>query len=59
MDSYKELAEQAAQSERDEAYKRAYSLWLEAASHAVNEVNRQWALNRADFCSKPRAPRAV
>lgn len=56
---YRELAEQAAQFERDEYYQRAHQFWLMAADATASEVNRAWAINRADFCSKPRTPRNV
>jgi hypothetical protein len=56
---YMELAEQAAQFERDEHYQRAHKLWLLAAEATASEVNRIWAINRADFCSKPRPYRIV
>lgn len=56
---YMELAEQAAQFERDEYYQRAHKLWLLAADATASEVNRAWAINRADFCSKPRAPKDI
>ncbi len=56
---YMELAEQAAQFERDEYYHRARNFWLLAADATASEVNRAWAINRADFCSKPRAPKDI
>jgi len=50
---YMELAEQAAQFEREEHYQRAHAFCL------LGEINRAWATNRADFCSKPRASKTV
>ena len=55
MSKYMELAEQAAQFEREGHYKRAHAFWLLAADATASEVNRAWAINRADFCSRPRA----
>ena len=56
---YRELADQAAQFERDEWYQHARKFWLLAADATASEVNRAWAINRADFCSKPRPPKEI
>ena len=56
---YQTLAEQAAQFERDEWYQHARKFWLLAAAATASEVNRVWAINRADFCSKPRPPKDI
>jgi hypothetical protein len=48
--TFKELAEKAAQMERDGESKSAASCWKKAGAYSGNEMNIDWCKARAEFC---------
>jgi len=50
--TYIELAEKAAQLEREEQYRAAAFAWTVAAQHARTERERHWAESRSEFCAR-------
>lgn len=48
--AFKELAEKAAQMERDGKSKAAASCWKKAGAYSGNEMNVDWCKARAEFC---------
>lgn len=48
--TFKELAEKAAQMERDGESKAAASCWKKAGAYSGNEMNIDWCKARAGFC---------
>ena len=48
--TFKELAEKAAQMERDGESKAAASCWKKAGAYSSNEINIDWCKARAEFC---------
>ncbi len=50
--SFKNVATNAAQAERDGHYKEAGRLWMEASFVAKKTENQRWVKCRAEFCAK-------
>ena len=48
--TFKELAEKAAQMERDGESKAAASCWKKAGAYSSNDMNIDWCNARAWFC---------
>lgn len=48
--TFKELAEKAAQMERDGESKAAASCWKKAGAYSSNEMNIDWCKGRAEVC---------
>ncbi|EJL6389554.1 ANR family transcriptional regulator [Vibrio vulnificus] len=51
MTLYREMADAAAEMERNKNYSGALVMWLEAAECARNQDNSKWAQSRFAFCS--------
>lgn len=49
---YFKVANKAVSFEMNNQYKAAIEYWLQASTVAKNSCNRQWALNRSEFCKK-------
>lgn len=47
---FKQIAEQAAQLERDGEKKAAAVAWRKSCAYSGNEANREWCMARAEFC---------
>lgn len=47
---FKQMAEQAAQLERDGEKKAAAVAWRKSCQYSGNEANREWCNARAGFC---------
>lgn len=48
--AFKELAEKAAEMERNGDVKAAASCWKKAGAYSSNQLNVEWCAARADFC---------
>ncbi|OBU12193.1 ANR family transcriptional regulator [Morganella psychrotolerans] len=57
--SFKNVATNAAQAERDGHYKEAGRLWMEASFVAKKTENQRWVKCRAEFCAKAAGGRYV
>ncbi|EOB4244585.1 TPA: ANR family transcriptional regulator [Vibrio metschnikovii] len=49
---YKEAAEAAAEAERNNRWKTAAALWMNAYFQARKDLNANWANNRSEYCIK-------
>jgi hypothetical protein len=54
MSTYRKLAEQAAQLEREQCYYQAAEAWEQAYQWACQLENLLWCKLRADFCRHAR-----
>ncbi|EKO3713602.1 ANR family transcriptional regulator [Vibrio metschnikovii] len=49
---YKEAAEAAAEAERNNRWKAAAALWMNAYFQARKDLNASWANSRSEYCIK-------
>ena len=50
--SFREIGERAAYLEQQGELSAASTVWSQAAMHATNSKNREWAIRRSAYCKR-------